>query len=188
MNKYTYELIADAVSMQDVLDIYGIENKKGFAFCPFHNEKTPSLKIYEHGFYCFGCGEGGNVIVFLSKLLNISNSEAAMLLNKEFHLGFDCENKPKFRDVMKYENKKKEHAFFQREKENALNILTAWFRYLEFQRRSPLNIDFHLALRDLMKIAYYLDCLARDPADFLSVNIRAVRKIEQELKNRNLQY
>lgn len=188
MNRYTYKLIADTVAMQDVLDRYGIENKKGFALCPFHGEKTPSLKIYEHGFYCFGCGEGGNVIVFLSKFLNISNSEAATLLNKEFHLGFDCENKPKFRDVMRYESQKKEKETLKQEKENALNILTAWHRYLEIQRRNPLNIDFHLALRDLMKIGYYLDCLVRDPTDFLSVNKRAVRQIEQELKNRDLQY
>jgi DNA primase len=46
--------------------------------CPFHNEKTGSFSVNaERGvWYCFGCGEGGDVIKFLQKIDNLSFPEA----------------------------------------------------------------------------------------------------------------
>jgi DNA primase len=46
--------------------------------CPFHQEKTPSFTVdaaREH-WYCFGCGEGGDVIDFLQKQQSLSFIEA----------------------------------------------------------------------------------------------------------------
>ena len=38
--------------------------------CPFHGEKTPSFHVNEARsyFYCFGCGEKGDAITFLTKI------------------------------------------------------------------------------------------------------------------------
>jgi len=38
--------------------------------CPFHGEKTPSFHVNEarNYFYCFGCGEKGDAITFLTKI------------------------------------------------------------------------------------------------------------------------
>ena len=46
--------------------------------CPFHQEKTASFTINREKqiFYCFGCGEGGNVITFLMKIAGKSFPEA----------------------------------------------------------------------------------------------------------------
>ena len=46
--------------------------------CPFHQEKTPSFTVNREKqiFYCFGCGEGGNVITFLMKIANMTFPEA----------------------------------------------------------------------------------------------------------------
>src|SRR5919198_1185093 len=46
--------------------------------CPFHTEKTPSFSVSpsKQLYYCFGCGEGGNVFRFLEKVESLSFSEA----------------------------------------------------------------------------------------------------------------
>ena len=66
------DYIKRAISIARAADKYGIKrNGAGFAACPFHYEKTPSLRIYdepERGFYCFGCHEGGDVIRFVQLL------------------------------------------------------------------------------------------------------------------------
>lgn len=38
--------------------------RSGKARCPFHDDRTPSLHVYEdpeRGWYCFGCGRGGSI-------------------------------------------------------------------------------------------------------------------------------
>lgn len=84
------EDIKRLVTMQDVAKAYGIHvNRMGFAECPFHREKTPSMKIYKDGggWHCFGCGEGGDVISFVMKYYGISFKEACAKLNDDFNLG-----------------------------------------------------------------------------------------------------
>src|SRR5579884_591460 len=50
--------------------------------CPFHSEKTPSFHVHpDKGFFkCFGCGVGGDVITFLSKLENLAFPDAVRML------------------------------------------------------------------------------------------------------------
>ena len=54
--------------------------------CPFHAEKTPSFTLFpgKDGvwrFHCFGCGVGGDVIDFVSKLQGVDTAEAIKILN-----------------------------------------------------------------------------------------------------------
>lgn len=55
-------------------------SKKGL--CPFHDEKTPSFQVTPGKglFYCFGCGEGGDVITFVQKVDNLTFAEAVQRL------------------------------------------------------------------------------------------------------------
>lgn len=51
--------------------------------CPFHDDKKPSLVIYEHteSWFCFPCGKGGDVYKFVSNFKNISYRAAKELLD-----------------------------------------------------------------------------------------------------------
>ncbi len=53
--------------------------------CPFHNEKTPSFTVSDDKkfFHCFGCGEHGDVIAFVSKVEGISYRDATIKLAQE---------------------------------------------------------------------------------------------------------
>lgn len=57
-------------------------NQAGFALCPFHEEKTPSFRMYKetNSAYCFGCHWGGNVIQFLMDRDNLNFKEAVRAL------------------------------------------------------------------------------------------------------------
>jgi hypothetical protein len=39
-------------------------NRAGKICCPFHDDKTPSLQLYDHGWYCFACRVGGSIYDF----------------------------------------------------------------------------------------------------------------------------
>jgi DNA primase len=59
-------------------------NGMGFAFCPFHKEKTPSMKVYQdnHAF-CFGCSTRADSISLAMHKYGITFKEAIKKLNGE---------------------------------------------------------------------------------------------------------
>lgn len=84
------ETVKSAITMQDAALTYGFEpNRSGYILCPIHGEKTPSLKLYENGrgWYCFGCGIGGDVINFVRHIFNLDFRQALLKLNNDFSLG-----------------------------------------------------------------------------------------------------
>lgn len=86
----TATAIKEAVSCRQFADFIGLSvNRSGFAVCPFHGEKTASLKVYPdgRGWCCFGCHKGGDVINFASLYYGLSFKETLQRLNDDFHLG-----------------------------------------------------------------------------------------------------
>ena len=80
--------VRDASQIADVIGEYlqlrsaGGGNLKGL--CPFHDEKSPSFNVTPARgmYYCFGCGEGGDVITFITKIEGLSFNEAVERLAK----------------------------------------------------------------------------------------------------------
>ena len=83
--RYDTKRICRTNSLSYWLARYGIEpNRKGFAKCPFHSEKTASFRVYKDGtFYCFGCGAHGDVITFVMKMQNLSFEETCEMLDRD---------------------------------------------------------------------------------------------------------
>jgi DNA primase len=66
------EKIKERLSIVDVISSYIQVEQSGKNFkakCPFHNEKTPSFFIStdRNSYYCFGCGEKGDIFSFVEK-------------------------------------------------------------------------------------------------------------------------
>ena len=77
--------IKSRVSIVDLVSEYVTLKKAGRNFvglCPFHKEKTPSFSVNPEKqiFYCFGCGEGGDIFAFLMKINGASFAESARYL------------------------------------------------------------------------------------------------------------
>jgi DNA primase len=68
--------IVDIISAHTQLKRSGGHTFKGL--CPFHSEKTPSFTVDSSRglWFCFGCGEGGNVYTFVQKMETLSFPEA----------------------------------------------------------------------------------------------------------------
>lgn len=88
MPRYSDEIIEEVRQTNDIVDIvsqYVRLKRSGrnyFGLCPFHNEKSPSFSVSpdKQIFHCFGCGVGGNVFTFLTKIEGINFVEAVQML------------------------------------------------------------------------------------------------------------
>ena len=88
MVRYSEEVIEEVRNANDIVDVvsqYVTLKRSGrnfFGLCPFHKEKSPSFSVSpdKQIFHCFGCGVGGNVIHFLSKIEGINFVETLQAL------------------------------------------------------------------------------------------------------------
>ena len=77
--------VREAADIRQIVGEYVSLKKRGrnwVGLCPFHPDKDPSFSVSEEKqiFYCFGCGEGGNVFKFLMKVQGMSFVEAVKTL------------------------------------------------------------------------------------------------------------
>lgn len=84
MARYSDELVDEIRNSNDIVDVisqYVVLKRSGrnfFGLCPFHREKSPSFSVSpdKQIFHCFGCGVGGDVIHFVSKIENLDFKQA----------------------------------------------------------------------------------------------------------------
>mgnify|MGYP004508520727 FL=1 len=82
--RYSDEILNEVRENNDIVEVisqYVHLKRSGrnyFGLCPFHNEKSPSFSVSpdKQIFHCFGCGVGGNVFTFISKIESIGFKEA----------------------------------------------------------------------------------------------------------------
>ena len=130
--------------------------------CPFHSDKTPSMKINETYYYCFGCHSTGDVIDFTARLFNLSPLDAARKLALDF--GIDP-NTPVSAAVALPRIRQEES---QREREGHCDsTLIEYERLLKNRQRqfSPVHPSdewadrFVSASHALPQVSYLIDCL-----------------------------
>ena len=85
-----FEIVKGNVNLREVAELYGIDvNRYAKALFPFHNDRNPSLYVADDHYYCFACGEHGDVIDFVRGLFQLSPYDAARKLMADFHLSSD---------------------------------------------------------------------------------------------------
>ena len=114
--------------MKEAAEYYGLKIGRGdMACCPFHNDRTPSMKLNEDYFYCFGCGASGDVIDFVARLFHLSNYEATQKLAYDF--GIDPDKPPAAAALRK--PKYPLAKAFQREELHCRRVLCDYLHLLE---------------------------------------------------------
>ncbi len=86
--RITDALLAEIRQSADIIDIISAvvplkkNGREYLGLCPFHSEKTPSFTVSpaKQLFYCFGCGEGGDLFHFLMKHQGLSFPDAVRMM------------------------------------------------------------------------------------------------------------
>lgn len=166
------QTIKERLTMREVLSRYGYNaNNKGFMCCPFHSEKTPSMKVFEKDYHCFGCGEHGDIISFVQKLFNLPFQYALRKIDIDFALNIYGNHT--FEELRQSHYKQKqvqaERERKEREKQQADTeywaVFDEWKRLDDNKRKyAPKTPDeewhplFVEALQKLTYQEYLLDC------------------------------
>mgnify|MGYP004529529917 CR=1 FL=1 len=80
-----FDTVKAAVTPRMAAERYGLPVRQGnMICCPFHDDRTPSMKLNEDYFYCFGCGTHGDVVALTAQLFDLPPAEAAKKLAADF--------------------------------------------------------------------------------------------------------
>ena len=158
-----FDTLKARVTVPQAAAHYGIRiGRNGMCRCPFHSDKTPSMKINETYYYCFGCHSTGDVIDFTARLLGLSPIDAARKLAADF--GIDP-NTPTSAAVAPPCIRKEES---QRDREgHCASVLIEYERLLKNRQRQFAPVQpsdewdnrFVSASHALPQVSYLIDCL-----------------------------
>ena len=153
-----YETIKAAVTTRQAAESFGLAvDKHGMTLCPFHNDHHPSLKL-DKRYYCFACGEFGDVIDFTAKFFGISVHSAAIKLARDF--GIDPRPPTQLQSAIP------DAEPFQEEEPPCIFALSRDLqRYRRWKQKfapedsnEPYDDRFVEACRNLSHTEYLLDC------------------------------
>ena len=161
-----FEAVKQSVTTRQAAEHYGIRvNRNGMACCPFHNDKTPSMKL-DKRFHCFGCGADGDVIDFVAALYGLGKKEAAAQLASDFGLAYEDwkppgrARKPKPRQKSPEEQFREAKAHCFRVLADYLHLLRVWKTdYAPHSPEEAFHPRFVEALQKQAHVEYLLDVL-----------------------------
>lgn len=134
----TKEEIKDLYSMRGILERYGLPqpNRAGFICCPFHKEKTASMKIYKKDFHCFGCGENGDIFTFVMLMDGLTFKEAFKTLGGDSDNSFSTRLKI-YQAQKKREMQRKTEEKLKQKRELNYLLMDVYRKWLD--RLEPLS-------------------------------------------------
>ena len=160
-----FEIVKENVNLREAAELYGIDvNRYSKALCPFHNDRHPSLYVADDHYYCFACGEHGDVIDFTAKLFGLPLYDAAQKLAADFHLTPD---KPPSAAALHAKRIRTEAQQLRENERLCFSVLSDYARVLrDWKVRyapklsyEPVHARFVEACRNLDRTEYYLDIL-----------------------------
>ena len=165
-----FQTIKAAVTVKQAAALYGLPiTTTGMTRCPFHEDHTPSMKLNDTYYYCFGCGATGDVIDLTARLFDLSSLQAARKMAQDFGLGPD---KPPSSAValsksptVSSDAQQEDVSYCLRVPHDYRDLLTRW--RTEFAPLSPeesLDDRFVEALHMLDVVDDLMDRLAFGPA------------------------
>lgn len=188
-----FEVVKQLVSMKEVAEQYGLEVKRdGMAVCPFHADKTPSMKLNKDYYYCFGCGATGDAIDLVVQLFGISTRQAAEKIAADFGLQYDSKapRPPPCKTATKAQIARQRELYTFRVLSKYFRVLNKWLT--EYNPKNPedqIHPRFMEAVQRKDYVEYLLDVLMsgtpEEKAEICSERNPDIRRIAHRLTQIN---
>lgn len=158
-----FRAVKAVVTARQAAEHYGLKvNRAGMACCPFHNDKSPSMKLDDR-YYCFGCGATGDAVDLTARLLGLPSKEAALQLASDFGIEVPekmSRSKPKARAKPGHDPEKEAALWADR----AIRILTDYLWQLrawkeQYAPKSMDDEDWHPKFCEALNRIDYVDYL-----------------------------
>ena len=120
-----FEKVRESVTMKQIVELYGIDTRRDMINCPFHNDKTPSMKLYDDHYYCFGCGAHGDAVSFAARITGLSQYEAAKQLCSAFGI-VHSSSEPFIKPMIKRETQREQETKAFRILSDYCKMLREW--------------------------------------------------------------
>jgi len=125
--------VKTSINTREAAEHYGIEvNRYGKALCPFHNDRHPSMVVYDDHYHCFACGEHGDVIDLVANLYGLPVYDAATKLAYDFGISQD---KPPTKETEEKLNRKSEAQRLRENEKLCFSALLAYMKLLQEWKR-----------------------------------------------------
>lgn len=125
--------VKTSINTREAAEHYGIEvNRYGKALCPFHNDRHPSMVVYDDHYHCFACGEHGDVIDLVANLYGLPVLDAANKLAYDFGISQD---KPPTKETEEKLNRKSEAQRLRENEKLCFSALLAYMKLLQEWKR-----------------------------------------------------
>ena len=193
-----FKNVKAVVSTKEAAAFYGINvGRNGMCCCPFHDDRNPSMKVNER-YYCFGCGEKGDVIDFVGKLYGLSALDSAKKLADDFNIPINCDKNYRRTtvnpEIKKRSEQKKLVGAFEQYLQDALFSLHDYRKILlnykeKYAPKSPEDIDncnplFEEAVNNLDKVEWMIDELTFGNFDEHLDFLTKYKGVMENVKNR----
>ena len=164
-----FKTVKESVTVKQAVALYGLPiTTTWMTRCPFHEDHTPSMKLNDTYYYCFGCGATGDVIDLTAQLFGLSSFQAARKLTQDFGLSPD---KPPSGAIalpkppaLPSDAEQEDIAYCIRVLHDYRDLLIRWrTEFVPLSAEEPLDDRFVEALHMLAFVDVLIDCVAFGP-------------------------
>ena len=154
-----FEAVKANVTPRMAAERYGLRvSRSGMVRCLFHDDATPSMKLYDDHYHCFGCQATGDAIHLTAKIFDVTDQEAAKKLAEDF--GVQKEKTSVLAKLSRFQEQAEQEKLCLRVLRDYLHLLEEW--RIEYAPKTPEEAPDDRFVEALLMtdcIEYLLDTL-----------------------------
>lgn len=158
-----FESVRERIPAEEAAQFYGLTfDSRGWAVCPFHGDRHPSMSFRRGRFRCWTCGVSGDSIDLVSRLFDLDSVAAVHKLDQDFSLGLVRSGSRMTREeARKREQLIEAHKVFENWREQEMRKLNqiCYKAHTALQAGPPWAVEQSLAIRNQDLAEYCSDIL-----------------------------